>query len=107
MGLTNMNLQESIPQRTGDKDMVKDWTEMLWKVPKSYDDFVTDTVRWMEQDEGIRDAILLKLKENPNADSDELTLVLWKCLGIGEPLELIDDDLEVTRMGGFGEALMA
>ena len=68
--------------------------EMLMAVPGSYDDFVEDTVGWMESREDIRDAIINQLRVKPLSDTDDLTKILWEYLGIGEPLELIDDEYE-------------
>ena len=70
--------------------------EMLMAVPGSYDDFVDDTVGWMESRDDIHDAILNQLRVKPLSDTDDLTKVLWEHLGIGEPLELIDDEESET-----------
>ena len=69
------------------------WIEMMKKVPGSYDDFVNDTADWMERDEGIRSAILEQLRIKPSSNTDDITLILWNCLGIGEPVELVDDEV--------------
>lgn len=68
------------------------WKKMLEKIPGSYEDFVNDTAGWMECDETIRSAILDQLRIKPDSDTDDITLVLWKCLGIGEPLEIVEDE---------------
>ena len=68
------------------------WIEMMKAVPGSYDDFVRDTARWMDRDENIRKAILEQLQNKPTSDTDDITKVLWGCLGIGEPLVLVDDE---------------
>ena len=70
----------------------KEITNLLRSVPGSYDDFVIDTEDWMERDERIKRAILDQIKDNPESDTDDITLVLWNCLGLGEPLEIVDDD---------------
>ena len=77
---------------------MSNYTELMERVPGSYRDFVIDTVRWMEEDDNIRDAILARLEEKPDADTDDLTLVLWNCLGIDEnhPLEIVPDEKLVT-----------
>ena len=42
----------------------------------------------------LSEKIMEQLKYKPDSDTDDITMVLWKCLGIGEPLELIDDKKE-------------
>ena len=68
------------------------WKRILEKIPGSYEDFVNDTADWMERDETIRSAILEQLRIKPDSDTDDVTLVLWKCLDIGEPLEIDEDE---------------
>ena len=75
------------------------WIEMMQKIPGSYDDFVNDTADWMERDEKIRFAILEQLRIKPDSDTDDVTLVLWKCLGIGEPIEIVDDEMYAPAAG--------
>ena len=75
------------------------WVEMMKRVPGSYDDFVNDTADWMERDEKIRCAILEQIRSKPDSDTDDVTLVLWKCLGIGEPVELVDDEVYAPAGG--------
>ncbi len=67
--------------------------EMLKNVPDSYDSFVSCLNRWMSRDENIRKKILDQLRTNPNSTTSDLLKVLCEYLGIGEPLELVDDDL--------------
>ena len=66
--------------------------DRLKTVPGNYDDFINDTADWMLRDERIEKAVLDQLTNKPDSDTDDITLVLWKCLGIGTPLELIDDE---------------
>ena len=73
------------------------WITLMEQIPGSYDDFVNDTADWMERDENIREAILEQLRVKPDSDTDDVTLVLWNCLGIGEPLEIVDDEEPVKR----------
>ena len=73
--------------------------DRLRNVPGSYDDFVNDTLRWMQRDSKIKDAIEKQLQINPDSNTDDLTLILWECLGIGSPLEIVDEaDTEKKRI---------
>lgn len=65
---------------------------LLRAIPRSYDDFVDSTADWMERDPVIKRAILNQLKTFPDSSTSDVLRVLWECLGIGEPLELIDDE---------------
>lgn len=67
-------------------------TELLRNVPDSYDDFVNSIIRWMNRDANIRTKILDKLSVNPESTTSDILKVLCDHLGIGEPLELVDDD---------------
>ena len=66
-------------------------------IPGSYDDFVNSMTRWMERDGSIRDAVLEKLRVDPDSDTCDILEVLCDCLGVGEPLELIDDEEETHK----------
>ena len=68
------------------------FTEIMRSVHGSYDDFVNSMVRWSNRDAGIKDAILEQLRVKPDSNTDDITLVLWKCLEIGEPIEIVDDE---------------
>ena len=70
----------------------KEIIDLLQTIPGSYPDFVNDTTDWMEKDDEIRSAILEQIAANPASDTDDITLVLWKCLGIGNPIEIVDDN---------------
>ena len=65
--------------------------ERMQAVPGSYDDFVNSMVRWSERDSSIESAILEQLNNKPESDTDDITLVLWKHLGIGEPIEIEEE----------------
>ncbi len=68
------------------------YRSILKSIPGSYDDFVVITNGWMEKDQSIRDAIIGQLEKKPDSNTDEITTILWDCLGIGEPIEIVDDD---------------
>ncbi len=74
-----------------------DYREMLNEIPGSYDDFVNSTARWMEKDPSIREAILKQIENNSDSDTQDIMKVLWKCLGIGEPLTIVDDEEEKPK----------
>ena len=67
---------------------------LMENIPDSYDDFVNCTVRWMIKDGRIQKAILTQLRDKPESDTSDVLEVLCDCLGLGEPLELVDDDEE-------------
>ena len=68
--------------------------ERLSSLPGSYDDFVHFTMECMDRDVIIRNAVMSRLIDVPDSDVNDITQVLCDCLGIGEPLELIDDEDE-------------
>lgn len=65
--------------------------ERMQAVPGSYDDFVNSMVRWSERDSSIESSIWEQLENKPESDTDDITLVLWKHLGIGEPIEIEEE----------------
>ena len=67
---------------------------LMENIPDSYDDFVNCTVRWMVKDGKIQKAILTQLRDKPESDTSDVLEVLCDCLGLGEPLEIVDDDDE-------------
>ena len=82
-----------IRQKIGHKHMGKEELRILMeKIPDSYDDFVNCTVRWMVKDARVQSAILTKLHNNPKSDTSDILEVLCECLGLGEPLELVEDE---------------
>ncbi len=74
-----------------------DLQERLSSLPGSYDDFVRFTMECMDRDVIIRNAVMSRLNDVPDSDVNDITQVLCDCLGIGEPLELIDDEESETR----------
>ena len=69
-----------------------DYRDLMMAISDSYDDFVDVMSGWMERDASIRDAVLEQLRTKPNSNSSDILEVLCECLGIGEPLELVDDE---------------
>ena len=65
--------------------------ELMENISDSYDDFVNSMVRWMKRDNNIRKKILEYINTNPNATTSDILGILWECLGIGKPLEAVDD----------------
>ena len=72
--------------------------ERMQAIPGSYDDFVNSMVRWSERDSSIESAILEQLDKKPKSNTDDITLVLWKHLGVGEPLEIVEDDIRTVAL---------
>lgn len=66
--------------------------EMLQAVPDSYEDFIDFTAAWMEKDDKVKNAVLDLLANKLEANSGDVLEVLSNCIGIGAPLELIDDE---------------
>ena len=66
--------------------------EKLKAVPGSYDDFVNDIMRWIRRDSNIEVLIENQFISKPDSTTDDLTLVLWDYLGVGKPIEIVDDD---------------
>ena len=71
-----------------------DMREKLASLPYSYDDFVRFTMRCIEQEEGAKEAIDKQFQVKPDSDTNDITKVLVDFLGLGEPLDLVDDDDE-------------
>ena len=74
------------------------YKDMLRNVSGSYTDFVNITNGWMEFDKSIRDAIIEQIRVNPGSNTDDVTLVLWECLGIdvNNPVSIVDDGVAVN-----------
>ena len=68
--------------------------EKLASLPYSYDDFVRFTMQCIEQEDGVREAIDDQFRMKPDSDTNDITRVVVNLLGLGEPLELVDDDEE-------------
>ena len=66
--------------------------KLMQKVPDSYSDFVDCMCRWMKRDSKIRSLILEQLRVKPDSDTQDLMRILWGYLGIGEAVELVDED---------------
>ena len=66
--------------------------ELMQKVPGSYTDFVDSMCRWMNRDDNIRKLVMDQLRAKPESDTQDLMTILWDYLGIGEPMELVDED---------------
>ena len=71
--------------------------ELMENISDSYDDFVNSMVRWMSSDRKIRTKVHSYLKTNPNPSTSDVLGVLWDCLGMEEPLEILDNDAYKTR----------
>ena len=80
-----------------DDEEVKDMSirERLQLVPRSYDDFVNYTARYMDQNDELKSIILEFIETHPEANSGEVLEVLVDFLGLGEPLEIVDDDISL------------
>lgn len=50
--------------------------------------------RWMKRDNNIRSRIIDQLNDNPNSTTSDILKVLCDYLGIGDPIELVDDEDE-------------
>jgi len=66
--------------------------ELLANIHDSYDDFVDTMLHWFNEDTCIRNTVLDYLKSNPNSSSSDVLKVLWNCLGIGERLQMADEE---------------
>ena len=71
---------------------------MMKSVPGSYDDFVDTVVRWTNKDESIKSAIIEHMRNNPDSSSSDVLGVLWACLEISEPLEIVEDETEYRQV---------
>ena len=67
------------------------YKETLRSIPNSYEDFVNSVNGWMEENETIKNKVLNQLNSNPKSTPSDVLGVLWECLGIGAPLEIVDD----------------
>ena len=69
-----------------------DMREKLISLPYSYDDFVRFAMQCIETEKGVEEAILEQFRIKPDSDANDITKVLCGCLGIGVPVELVDED---------------
>ena len=76
--------------------------ELMRNIPDSYDDFVNSMTQWMGRDKNIRTKVLDQLDKKPNSTTSDILKVLCDCLGIGDPIELVDDEDEnVINIGNL------
>ncbi len=66
--------------------------EKLAALPYSYDDFVRFTMQCIEREDGIKEAIERQFQAKPDSDTNDITKVVVDFLGLGESLELVDDE---------------
>ena len=71
---------------------MKDIRERLASLPYTYADFVGFTMRCIEQEDGVKEAIDNQFRVKPDSDTNDITRVVVNFLGLGEPLEIIDDE---------------
>ncbi len=69
----------------------QDIRSIMKEVPGSYDDFVSIMTGWMDSDDEIKSAILRQIEKDPMSDTDVLAKILWDHLGIGEPVDFVED----------------
>ena len=74
---------------------MKDIRERLALLPYTYADFVGFTMRCIEQEYGVKEAIDNQFRVKPDSDTNDITKVVVDFLGLGEPIELVDDDEEM------------
>ena len=80
-----------------------DVRDKLASLPYSYDDFVRFTMRCIEQEEGVKEAIDRQFQVKPDSDTNDITKMLVGFLGLGEPLKIVDDDDEEDFYAGAVE----
>ena len=66
--------------------------EKLASLPYSYDDFVRFTMQCIEQEAGVKEAIDNQFRMKSDSDTNDITKVVVDFLGLGKPLEIVDDD---------------
>ena len=96
-----MNSSENIRLLIGGDEM--DMKEKLASLPYSYDDFVRFTMQCIERDGGVKEAIDRQFQVKPDSDTNDITKVVVDFLGLGEPLEIVDDDDEDDFYAGAVE----
>ena len=77
--------------------------ERLASLPYSYDDFVRFTMQCIEREDGVKEAIDRQFQVKPDSDTNDITKVVVVFLGLGEPLEIVDDDDEDDFYAGAVE----
>ena len=86
-----------IIQSSPDNWIIRDYMdieERLKTVPRSYDDFVRYVKESMAEDEDVKAFMEDYLETHPESNSGEVLLALFDFVGIGEPMEIVDDDDE-------------
>ncbi len=73
----------------------------LRMVPRSYEDFVNYAAERMEENNDLCDAVLKYMDSNPDANSSDILEVIANNNGLGEPLEIIDDE-NPARLSAVG-----
>ena len=43
---------------------------------------------------GVEEAINEQFQRKPDSDTNDITEIVWKCFGIGKPLEIVVDEPE-------------
>lgn len=66
--------------------------DRLRSAPKSYDDFVRYAMECMEEDDAVRDLLERQFIVKPDSDVNDITKILCDHRGIGEPMEIVDDE---------------
>ncbi len=94
--LTIMNLSGNTRLLIGGDEM--NMKEKLASLPYSYDDFVRFTMQCIEREDGVKEAIDRQFQVKPDSDTNDITKVVVDFLGLGEPLELVDDDVIFPRV---------
>ncbi len=88
--LTIMNSSGNTRLLIGGDEM--NMKEKLAALPYSYDDFVRFTMQCIEREDGIKEAIERQFQAKPDSDTNDITKVVVDFLGLGESLELVDDE---------------
>lgn len=66
--------------------------ERLLTIPKSYGDFVRYVMESIDEDSALTEIIEKQFARKPNSDVNDITALICDYKGIGEPLEIIDDE---------------
>ena len=77
--------------------------ELMQRIPDSYSDFVDSMCQWMNRDGRIRSLVMEQLHRKPDSDTQDLMGILWDYLGIGDPVEYVDED---EYESGYEDALI-
>ena len=77
--------------------------EKLASLSYRYDDFVRFAMQCIEMEKGVEEAIWEQFRIKPDSDTNDITKLLCEHLGIGEPVELVDED---EYESGYEDALI-